>query len=320
MVNPRAGARARVSRNAQRRGARGRFAVVGGGPAGMESARALAALGHRVELFEATERARRSVSHGAANSRKARLRRNDSLFHQRAGAAARRRATRIRRVTGVAALQGFDGDRARDRRRAAQRGALPGSDLPARPFVRRRLAARLRRRRTRGNRRSRRNRRRRRALLEFRRGERRRKHALSLRAGLGRAARRSADRHRTQSRSRSCAAARRSASASARRRAGPFCARCAPPASKRWRTSPTTRSSRAAFACEPPTATRARSKRIRSSSPPAKSATTRLLEPIRALGVPFRVVGGAKDASELNAVRAFEEGLRAAHELARTYA
>ena len=42
-----------------------------------------------------------------------------------------------------------------------------------------------------------------------------------------------------------------------------------------------------------------------------------LLEPLRALGVPFRVVGGAKDASELNAVRAFEDGLRAAHELAR---
>jgi 2,4-dienoyl-CoA reductase (NADPH2) len=42
-----------------------------------------------------------------------------------------------------------------------------------------------------------------------------------------------------------------------------------------------------------------------------------LLDPIRSLGVPFRVVGGAKDASELNAVRAFDEGLRAAHELAR---
>lgn len=42
-----------------------------------------------------------------------------------------------------------------------------------------------------------------------------------------------------------------------------------------------------------------------------------LLGPIRGLGVPFRVVGGAKDASELNAVRAFEEGLRAAYELAR---
>jgi 2,4-dienoyl-CoA reductase (NADPH2) len=42
-----------------------------------------------------------------------------------------------------------------------------------------------------------------------------------------------------------------------------------------------------------------------------------LLASIRALGVPYRVVGGAKDAGELNAVRAFDEGLRAAHELAR---
>lgn len=42
-----------------------------------------------------------------------------------------------------------------------------------------------------------------------------------------------------------------------------------------------------------------------------------LLAPLRALGIPYRVVGGAKDASELNAVRAFDEGLRAAHELSR---
>ncbi len=41
-----------------------------------------------------------------------------------------------------------------------------------------------------------------------------------------------------------------------------------------------------------------------------------LLEPIRALGVPFRVAGGARDASDLNAVRAFDDGLRAAHDLA----
>ncbi|HEY6449225.1 MAG TPA: FAD-dependent oxidoreductase [Candidatus Cybelea sp.] len=44
-----------------------------------------------------------------------------------------------------------------------------------------------------------------------------------------------------------------------------------------------------------------------------------LLEPIRRLGIPFCVVGGAKDATELNAVRAFEEGLRAAHELDRDF-
>ncbi len=44
-----------------------------------------------------------------------------------------------------------------------------------------------------------------------------------------------------------------------------------------------------------------------------------LLAAIRELGVPYRVVGGAKDATELNAVRAFDEGLRAAHELARAF-
>ena len=41
-----------------------------------------------------------------------------------------------------------------------------------------------------------------------------------------------------------------------------------------------------------------------------------LLDPIRKLGIPFRVVGGANDARELDAVRAFDEGLRAAYELA----
>ncbi|HEY6326002.1 MAG TPA: FAD-dependent oxidoreductase [Candidatus Cybelea sp.] len=40
-----------------------------------------------------------------------------------------------------------------------------------------------------------------------------------------------------------------------------------------------------------------------------------LLPEIQRLGMPYRVVGGAKDATELNAVRAFDEGLRAAHEL-----
>jgi len=41
-----------------------------------------------------------------------------------------------------------------------------------------------------------------------------------------------------------------------------------------------------------------------------------LLEPVRAAALPYRIVGGAREAGELNAVRAFEEGLRAAHELA----
>jgi 2,4-dienoyl-CoA reductase (NADPH2) len=40
-----------------------------------------------------------------------------------------------------------------------------------------------------------------------------------------------------------------------------------------------------------------------------------LLPCIRELGIPYRVVGGARNAAELNAVRAFEEGIRAAYEL-----
>jgi 2,4-dienoyl-CoA reductase (NADPH2) len=45
-----------------------------------------------------------------------------------------------------------------------------------------------------------------------------------------------------------------------------------------------------------------------------------LLPAIRAYGIECRVVGGAKNADELNAVRAFDEGLRAAHELSRAVA
>ena len=45
-----------------------------------------------------------------------------------------------------------------------------------------------------------------------------------------------------------------------------------------------------------------------------------LLPELRELGVPYRVVGGAKDAAELNAVRAFEEGLFAAQELSGEFA
>ncbi|MGC1381374.1 MAG: FAD-dependent oxidoreductase [Candidatus Baltobacteraceae bacterium] len=52
MVNPRAVREREFPQPAPTTSPR-RFAVVGGGPAGMESARALAALGHRVELFEA---------------------------------------------------------------------------------------------------------------------------------------------------------------------------------------------------------------------------------------------------------------------------
>ncbi|HEY2554326.1 MAG TPA: FAD-dependent oxidoreductase, partial [Candidatus Cybelea sp.] len=40
-----------------------------------------------------------------------------------------------------------------------------------------------------------------------------------------------------------------------------------------------------------------------------------LLPGIRRLGIPYRVAGGAKEATELDAVRAFDDGLRAAYEL-----
>ncbi|WP_020636702.1 FAD-dependent oxidoreductase [Amycolatopsis alba] len=57
LVNPRAARELDLEATAHRAGAgtvgRHRFAVIGGGPAGCESARALAELGHEVELFEA---------------------------------------------------------------------------------------------------------------------------------------------------------------------------------------------------------------------------------------------------------------------------
>ena len=53
LVNPRAGRELEFPRAPRPRGPARRMAVVGGGPAGLEAARALASLGHRVELFEA---------------------------------------------------------------------------------------------------------------------------------------------------------------------------------------------------------------------------------------------------------------------------
>jgi 2,4-dienoyl-CoA reductase (NADPH2) len=53
MVNPRAVRELEFPEGVERAHEAARFAVIGGGPAGMEAARAFAALGHRVELFEA---------------------------------------------------------------------------------------------------------------------------------------------------------------------------------------------------------------------------------------------------------------------------
>ena len=56
VVNPRAGYELELGLPGADPGSLAPVAVVGGGPAGMESARALAAAGHRVTLFEASER------------------------------------------------------------------------------------------------------------------------------------------------------------------------------------------------------------------------------------------------------------------------
>jgi len=53
MVNPRAGREMVLRETAPRRRSRRLFAVIGGGPAGLEAARVLAALGQRVVLYEA---------------------------------------------------------------------------------------------------------------------------------------------------------------------------------------------------------------------------------------------------------------------------
>ena len=53
MVNPRAGRELEFPDPCSRPRSARRIAVLGGGPAGLESARALAALGHDVTLFEA---------------------------------------------------------------------------------------------------------------------------------------------------------------------------------------------------------------------------------------------------------------------------
>ncbi|MGB8150054.1 MAG: FAD-dependent oxidoreductase, partial [Candidatus Cybelea sp.] len=128
MVNPRAARELEFPEQPQPEALRRRFAVVGGGPAGMESARALAALGHAVELFEADgelggqfRMARRIPGKGDFNETiryyTNELARLGAVVHLR------------RRIGDAAELRGFDGI-VLATGVVPRRVALGGSDLP----------------------------------------------------------------------------------------------------------------------------------------------------------------------------------------------
>lgn len=128
MVNPRAARELEFPAAPQPKALRRRFAVVGGGPAGMEGARALAALGHAVELFEAEDEL-------GGQFRMARRIPGKRDFHEtiryytnelaRLGVLVRLRS----RCSDAATLRGFDGIVLATGVRP-RRPPLTGSDLP----------------------------------------------------------------------------------------------------------------------------------------------------------------------------------------------
>ncbi len=93
MVNPRAGREREFPETPVPAVRARRFAVIGGGPAGMEAARALAALGHRVLLFEAAGELGGQFRMARRIPGKARLRRDDPLLRERAATFRRHRST-----------------------------------------------------------------------------------------------------------------------------------------------------------------------------------------------------------------------------------
>ncbi len=315
MINPRAARELEFPEPAQPKALRRRFAVVGGGPAGMESARALAALGHAVELFEAEDelggqfRMARRIPGKADFNETIRYYTNDLA---RLGVVAHLR----RRVGDAAELRGFDGIVLAQRSVVPRRVALEGSDLPhvltyaelllGDPEVGERVAivgaggigvdvAHY---------------------LSF--GEANADETtrfLYEQGAGGTRQRRSCTGHRAKT---GCTHAPRCDDRQGHRQNDALDRDCRAPREQEFTTLPTTsttkRSCREGIRIRDAGVTRL----IEADTVVIAAGQERndaLAEPIHALGIPYRVVGGAKDAAELNAVRAFDEGLRAAHSL-----
>jgi len=317
MVNPRAGRELAFIENGAVSQRRGRFAVIGGGPAGMEGARALAALGHRVELFEAQDelggqfRMARRIPGKRDFGETIRYFTNELA---RLGVVVRLNCS----VADAELLRGFDGV-------VLATGVLPrrvslaGSDLPhvvSYPDV---------------------------LLHGCVVGER---VAIVGAGGIGVDVAHylsfgETDRDETTRflYEQGLAAPDNGALVVSGRKEVALMRRGTPIGDRigkttRWAVVRTLRAAgvetlpNVAYEAIVPNGIRVRtvdgtSRTIEADTVVIAAGQERndaLLAPIRSLGVPYRVVGGAKDAGELNAVRAFDEGLRAAHELAKAIA
>lgn len=316
MVNPRAGREREFSENGPPRRSRGRFAIVGGGPAGMESARALAALGHTVELFEADD----ELGGQFRMARRIPGKRDFGETIRYFSSELARLQVRVRlnaRVHDVEPLRGFDGV-VLAAGVVPRRIAMSGSDLPhvvsyADVLLRDRAV-----------------------------GER---VAIVGAGGIGvdvahflSFGEANADETTRFLYEQGLAAPANGALIVIGRRQVALMRRGATIGEHIGKTTrwAVVRALRAAgvetlqnitYDTIVPGGIRVRNadgeaRFIEADTIVIAAGQERndaLLEPIRALRIPFRVVGGAKDAGELNAVRAFEEGLRAAHELAREF-
>ena len=124
VVNPRAGFELEPAGRRRSRARGASVAVVGGGPAGMEAARSLAAAGYAVDAVRGGRAARRAVPDGLPDPRQGGLRPDGRVLRARAGAArgVRRAGAAVRDAGALAGVRRGGG---RDRRGA------PAVDLPA---------------------------------------------------------------------------------------------------------------------------------------------------------------------------------------------